>query len=133
MILSRIKWGAVAIAVLILLLIALLVTVKIQASSKALLTQQNEQLKQEKASTEAIMTTVLRATAIFSDIAQATHDDNQASNSESAGRVVIIRQAIKGDACANQPVNAAAVDQLRENRNKIRSGSSGKDTDKPAG
>lgn len=133
MALSRIKWDAVAIAVLILLVIALCVTVKLQSSSKTLLTQQNEQLKQEKTSAEAITTTVLKATALFNDIAQATHDDNQASNSESEGRVVIIRQAIKGDVCAAQPVPAAAVDQLRANRNKIRSGATGTDTGKPAG
>lgn len=133
MTLSRIKWDAVAIAVLILLVIALCVTVKLQSSSKALLTQQNEQLKQERTSAEAITTNVLRATALFNDIAQATHDDNQASNSESEGRVVIIRQAIKGDVCAAQPVPSAAVDQLRANRNKVRSGPTGADTSKPAG
>lgn len=133
MTLSRIKWDAVAITVLLLLVIALCVTVKLQSSSKALLTQQNEQLKQEKTSAEAITTNVLRATALFSDIAQATHDDNQASNSESEERVVIIRQAIKGDVCAAQPAPAAATQQLRANRNKVRSGSTGTDTSKPAG
>lgn len=133
MTLSRIKWDAVAVAVLLLLVIALCVTVKLQSSSKALLTLQNEQLKQEKTSAEAITTNVLRATALFNDIAQATHDDNQASNSDSEGRVVIIRQAIKGDPCAAQPVAAAAVEQLRANRNKIRSGATGTDTGKPAG
>lgn len=133
MTLSRIKWDAVAIAVLVLLVIALCVTVKLQSSSKALLTQQNEQLRQAKASAEAITTNVLKATALFNDIAQATHDDNQASNSESEGRVVIIRQAVKGDPCAAQPVPAAAVSQLRANRNKVRSGATGTDTGKPAG
>lgn len=133
MTLSRVKWDAVAIAALLLLVVALCVTVKLQSSSKALLTQQNEQLKQEKASAEAITTNVLKATALFNDIAQATHDDNQASNSDSEGRVVIIRQAIKGDPCAAQPVPAAAALQLRTNRNKVRSGSTGTDTGKPAG
>ncbi|MEN4977558.1 exotoxin [Erwinia billingiae] len=133
MILSRIKWDAVAIAALLLMVVALCITVKLQSSSKALLTQQNEQLKQEKTSAEAITKNVLKATALFNDIAQATHDDNQSSNSDSEGRVVIIRQAIKGDPCAAQPVPAAAADQLRANRNKIRSGATGTDTHKPAG
>lgn len=133
MTLSRIKWDAVAIAALLLLVVTLCITVKLQSSSKALLTQQNEQLKQEKTSAEAITTNVLKATALFNDIAQATHDDNQASNSDSEGRVVIIRQAIKGDPCAAQPVPAAAADQLRANRNKIRSGATGTDTHKPSG
>lgn len=133
MTLSRIKWDAVAIVVLLLLVIALCVTVKLQSSSKALLTLQNEHLKQEKTSAEAITTNVLRATALFNDIAQATHDDNQASNTESEGRVVIIRQAIKGDPCAAQPVPTAATLQLRANRNKIRSGATGTYTGKPAG
>lgn len=131
MTLSRIKWDAVAIVALILLIIALCVTVKLQSSSKALLTQQNEQLKQEKTSAEAITTNVLRATALFNDIAQATHDDNQASNSDSEGRVVIIRQAIKGDVCATQPVPAAAAKQLRQHRNEISAGSSGANSGQP--
>jgi len=133
MTLSRIKWDAVAIAVLLLLVIALCVTVKLQSSSKALLTQQNEQLKQEKTSAEAITTNVLRATALFNDIAQATHDDNQASNAESEQRVVVIREALKGDGCAVQSVPAAAVNQLRAHRDKVRSGSASTDTSKPAG
>ena len=133
MILSRIKWDAVAIAVLLLVVIALCVTVKLQSSSKALLTQQNEQLKQEKTSAEAITANILKATALFNDIAQATHDDNEASNAESDQRVVVIREAVKTDKCAVAPVPAAAVNQLRANRNKVRSGTTGTDTGKPAG
>lgn len=133
MTLSRIKWDAVAIAVLLLLVIALCVTIKLQSSSRALLTQQNEQLKQEKTSAEAITTNVLKAMALFNDIAQATHDDNQASNAESEQRVVIIREALKGDGCAVQSVPATAVNQLRAHRDKVRSGSASTDTSKPAG
>ncbi|WP_312630972.1 hypothetical protein [Pantoea piersonii] len=131
--LSRIKWDAVSIAALLLLVIALCVTVKLQSSSRALLAQQNEQLKQEKTSAEAITTNVLRATALFNDIAKATHDDNQASNAESEQRLVVIREAVKTDKCAVAPVPAAAVNQLRAHRDKVRSGSSGTDTSKPAG
>lgn len=133
MTLSRIKWDAVAIAVLLLLVIALCVTVKLQSSSRALLTQQNEQLKQEKTSAEAITTNVLRATTLFNDIAQATHDDNQASNAESEQRLVVIREAVKTDKCAVAPVPAAAVNQLRAHRDKVRSGAASTDTSKPAG
>lgn len=133
MMLSRIKWDALAIAMLILLVVVLGFTVRLQSSSKALLTQQNEQLKQEKTSAEAITTNVLKATALFNDIAQATHDDNQSSSSDSEERVVIIRQAIKGDPCAAQPVPVNATDQLRANRNKVRSGAASTDPGKPAG
>lgn len=133
MTLSRIKWGAVAIAVLLLLVIVLCITVRLQSSSKALLAQQNEQLKQEKTSAEAITTNVLKATALFNDIARVTQDDNQASNAESDQRVAAIRQANKDDKCAVQPVPAASVNQLRQHRDKIRAGSAGTDSGKPAG
>lgn len=133
MTLSRIKWDAVAIAALLLLIIALCVTVKLQSSSKALLTQQNEQLKQEKTSAEAITTNVLKATALFNDITQATHDDNQASNAESDQRLVVIREAVETDTCAVASVPTAAVNQLRANRNKVHTGSASTNTGKPAG
>lgn len=130
MILSRIKWDAVAIAVLILLVIALGFTVRLQSSSKALLTNQNEQLKQQKTSAEAITTNVLKTTSLFNDIAQATHEANQQSDAESDQRVVIIRQSVKGDACAKLPVPAVASGELRSHADKLRNSSSGANSGK---
>lgn len=133
MALSRVKWDTVVITGLLLLAMALGVTIKLQSLSKALLTQQNKQLKQEKSSAEAITTNILRATALFNDIARAIHHDNQASNAESEHRMVIIRKLVKGNTCATEPVPRDVVNQLRTHRDKIRSGSASTNTGKPAG
>ncbi len=82
---------------------------------------------------EAITGNVIAAVNLFNDIAKATHNDKQQSKAESDERVVYIRKAIKGDACAFQPVPAAAADRLREHLNKIRSSASGTDTGRTAG
>lgn len=133
MTLSRIKWGAVTISGLFLLVIALSVALKLQSLSKAVLTQRNRQLAQEKASAEMIANNVLRATVLFSDIAQATHNANQVSNAESVRRVVVIRKLVKDNSCANEPVPRPAADQLRAHRDKVRTGSASTDTGESAG
>lgn len=119
---SRIKWGAVTITALLILVMALSVTLKLQSLSKAVLIQQNRQLAQEKASAEMIANNVLRATVLFSDIAQATHNANHVSNAESERRVVVIRKLVKGNSCATEPVPRPAADQLRAHRDKVRNG-----------
>lgn len=122
MTLNRIKWGAVTITGLILLVMALIVTLRLQYLSKALLTQHYRQLAKEKASAEMIANNVLRATVLFSDIAQATHNANQVSSAESERRVVVIHKLVKGNSCANEPVPRPAADQLRAHRGKVRTG-----------
>lgn len=117
--LSRVKWGAVTITGLLLLVIALGVILRLQSLSKALLTQQNRQLAQEKVSAEMIANNVLRATVLFSDIAQATHNANHVSNAESERRVVVIRKLVKGSSCATELVPRPAADQLRAHRDKV--------------
>ncbi|WHQ73618.1 DUF2570 domain-containing protein [Pantoea sp. Lij88] len=131
--LSRVKWGAVTITGLLLLVIALGVILRLQSLSKALLTQQNRQLAQEKVSAEMIANNVLRATVLFSDIAQATHNANQVSNAESERRVVVIRKLVKGSSCATELVPRPAADQLRAHRDKVRTGSASTDTGESAG
>lgn len=113
MIFSRVKWGAVTITGLLLLVMALGVILRLQSLSKALLTQQNRQLAQEKASAEILATNVLRATALFSDIARATQGANQAGNEESERRVVVIHKLVMDNSCATEPVPRPAADQLR--------------------
>ena len=100
MTLSRVKWGAVTITGLLLLVIALSVALKLQSLSKVVITQQNRQLAQQKAAAEMLATNVLRATALFSDIARATQDANQAGDEESERRVVVIQKLVRGNSCA---------------------------------
>uniref|UniRef100_UPI00068F3AC8 DUF2570 domain-containing protein n=1 Tax=Erwinia oleae TaxID=796334 RepID=UPI00068F3AC8 len=94
---------------------------------------ETEQAKQNQKQAEAITSNVITAVTLFNDIAKTTHDKKQQNNEESETRVVYIREALKGDACAVQPVPSAAVDRLREHRNKIRSGSGSADTSRSAG
>ena len=133
MTLSRIKWGAVTITALLILVTTLSVTLKLQSLSKAVLTQQNRQLAQEKASAEMIANNVLRATVLFSDIAQATHNANQVSNTESERRVVVIHKLVKGNSCASEPVPRPAADQLRAHRGKVRTGAASTHSGESAG
>ncbi|UXO70820.1 hypothetical protein [Pantoea dispersa] len=133
MTLSRVKWGAITIAGLFLLVMALSVILRLQSLSKALLTQQNRQLAQEKASAEMLANNLLRVTVLFGDIAQAAHNANQVSNAESERRVVVIRKLVKGNSCANEHVPRPAADQLRAHRDKVRTGSASFDTGESAG
>jgi len=133
MTLSRVKWGAVTITGLFLLVIALSVALKLQSLSKALLTQQNRQLAQEKASAEILATNVLRATALFSDIARATQYANQVGNEESERRVVVIHKLVRGNSCATEPVPRPAADQLRAHRDKVRTGAASAHSGESAG
>ncbi|MEN4691149.1 hypothetical protein L2D04_19905 (plasmid) [Pantoea agglomerans] len=133
MTLSRVKWGAVTITGLLLLVIALSVALKLQSLSKVVITQQNRQLAQQKAAAEMLATNVLRATALFSDIARATQDANQAGDEESERRVVVIQKLVRGNSCATEPVPRPAADQLRAHRDKVRTGSASTDTSESAG
>ncbi|MGC1030891.1 hypothetical protein [Pantoea agglomerans] len=133
MTLSRVKWGAVTITGLLLLVIALSVALKLQSLSKVVITQQNRQLAKQKAAAEMFATNVLRATALFSDIARATQDANQAGDEESERRVVVIQKLVRGNSCATEPVPRPAADQLRAHRDKVRTGSASTDTSESAG
>jgi len=133
MIFSRVKWGAVTITGLLLLVMALGVILRLQSLSKVVITQQNRQLAQQKAAAEMLATNVLRATVLFSDIARATQDANQAGDEESERRVVVIQKLVRGNSCATEPVPRPAADQLRAHRDKVRTGSASTDTGESAG
>lgn len=122
---ARVKWGAVCIAAMLMLIIILGITLKIQSSSKAVIAEKNRQLTQERDSAQAVTNNVIKATSLFNDIAQATHEANQQSDAESDQRVVIIRQSVKDDGCAKLPVPAAASGELRAHADKLRNGSTG--------
>ena len=81
----------------------------------------------------AITENVLKTVSIINTISQANADEKAANSEQSAARVVVIREAIKSDLCAVQPVPALATDSLRAHRNKIRSGSAGTASGKPDG
>jgi len=133
MTLNRSKWHAVVTGLLVVLTTGLGVTVKLQSISNARLNRQNRQLAQEKTSAEVMTINVLKATALFNDIARAKHNDNQASNAESERRLVVIRKLVKGNSCASESVPRHAADQLRAHRDTVRSGSARAVTGKSAG
>lgn len=85
-------------------------------------------LTQAKTVTANVMTTL----SIFNTISQANADAKQRIEKQTEDRVVIIEKAIASDYCAKQPVPSAAVEQLREHANRIRSGSTGTTTSEPA-
>lgn len=95
-------------------------------SNSARAEKAEEQVKQ----TTAIANNVINAVSLFNQISQAATDEKQQNTEKSSARVAVIREAIKVDKCAAQPVPAAAANSLREHRNKIRSGSSGTSTGK---
>lgn len=128
---ARVKWGAVCIAAMLLLIIILGITVKIQSSSKAVIAEQNRHLTQERDSAQAVTNNVIKATSLFNDIAQATHEANKQSDAESDQRVVIIRQSVKDDSCAKLPVPAVATGELRAHADKLRNGAAGSNPSKP--
>lgn len=90
-----------------------------------------EQAKKDQRQAEAITGNVIKATAIFNDIAKASNDEQKQNSSQSEERVVYITKTIKDDSCAVQPVPADADNKLREHRDKIHSGSGNTDTGKP--
>lgn len=95
-------------------------------SNSARAEKAEDQVKQ----TTAIANNVINAFSLFNQISQAATDEKQQNSEKSSARVVVIREAVKDDKCAVQSVPAAAVNSLREHRNKIRKGSSGADSGK---
>lgn len=90
-----------------------------------------EHAKKDQQQAEAITGNVIKATAIFNDIAKASNDEQKQNSSQSEERVVYITKTIKDDSCAVQSVPSDAVNKLREHRDKIHSGSGNTDTGKP--
>lgn len=90
-----------------------------------------EQAKKDQQQAEAITGNVIKATALFNDIAKASNDEQKQNSSQSEERVVYITKTIKDDSCAVQSVPSDAVNKLREHRDKIHSGASNTDTGKP--
>ncbi|MBF6637891.1 hypothetical protein LLS47_21285 [Rouxiella badensis] len=88
---------------------------------------------QQKNEAEFITKSQALSVGIFNQIAGATLDVQKANVSASQDRQVIIKTVLKADACAVQPVHAAAAGSLLEHYNAIRKGSTNADTGKSAG
>lgn len=76
---------------------------------------------------EAITNNVITAMNLIRDISQATQNAKNELAQKGETRIVYIRQALKGDPCANQLVPSAAADSLREYADSLRPGPSGPD------
>ncbi|WP_051916924.1 MULTISPECIES: hypothetical protein [unclassified Serratia (in: enterobacteria)] len=75
-------------------------------------------------SQETITGNILTTINLMQDIAKATHDDKNAIALESQRAKADIKAAVTGDACADSPVPAGAVNRLRDYANSVRSGTS---------
>ncbi|MEB5973478.1 hypothetical protein MXF20_15470 [Pantoea dispersa] len=128
MILSRIKWDAVAIAVLLLVVIALCVTVKLQSSSKALLLQKNAQLTQEGATQSAVIATQSFQFNRFNTIASAAQQSATRSQADSEEREIEYRQILVTEKTCDLPVPAAVAGRLLDYANRLRASAMRKDT-----
>lgn len=76
---------------------------------------------------EAITNNVITTMNLIRDISQATLNAKNELAKKGETRIVYIRQALKGDPCANQPVPSAAADILREYAESLRSSPGGAD------
>ncbi|WP_413734354.1 hypothetical protein ACL2XP_17965 [Sodalis sp. RH21] len=116
------KWKLISVVTLVLIIAALAAAIKIQASAKALLEKDNATLISERDQAQSIFKNYQAAILLFNDIAKATQDEKEQAKRDSETRIVYIREALKGDACAAQPVPDAAIKQLRDHANKVRAG-----------
>ena len=90
-------------------------------------------LTKQKNEAEFITKSQALSVGIFNQIAGATLDVQKSNVSASQDRQVIIKTVLKTDACALQPVPAAAAGSLLEHYKAIRKGTSNADTGQPAG
>lgn len=71
---------------------------------------------------EAITNNVINTMNLIRDISQATQNAKNDLAKKGETRIAYIRQALKGDPCANQLVPSAVADSLREYADSLRSG-----------
>jgi len=88
---------------------------------------------EQKNEAEFITKSQALSVGIFNQIAGATLDVQKANVSASQDRQVIIKTVLKADACAVQPVSAAAAGSLLEHYNAIRQSTGNADTGKSVG
>ena len=67
---------------------------------------------------------VLTTMNLINKISEAAHEEKQSLAEKGETHVVYIHQALKGDACANQPVPVAASDSLQQLKDNLRTGTS---------
>ena len=125
------NWRTALAFLLVVVIAVLLLTAAHYRDAALSVEKERDTAIRQRKSAEAITTNVVAAVRLFNDIAAATQGQKQQANASSENRVVIIREAIKADKCAALPVPAAASQQLRAHRNRIRSGATGPDTGQP--
>ena len=64
---------------------------------------------------------------LINKISEAAHEEKQSLAEKGETHVVYIHQALKGDACANQPVPVAASDSLQQLKDNVRTSTSSAD------
>lgn len=125
---------AIILTAVIVLIIALLMWVAFHYYGKSVAQADSlATVVQQKNEAEFITKSQALSVGIFNQIAGATLDVQKANVSASQDRQVIIKTVLKADACALQPVPAAAAGSLLEHYNAVRKGSSNADTGKPGG
>jgi hypothetical protein len=126
--LSDIKWSAVSIAVLILIIVGLGVTVKLQAADKALLSEQNETLKQDTATQSSVIATQSFQFNRFNTIASAAQQGAINSQAGSEEREIEYRKILVTEKTCDLPVPAAVAGRLLDYANRLRASAVRKDT-----
>lgn len=126
--LSDIKWSAVSIAVLLLVIIGLAVTVKLQASDKALLTEQNKTLKQDSAVQSSVIATQSFQFNRFNTIATAAQQSATTNQASSQEKEIEYRKILVTEKTCDMAVPAAIAARLFDYANRLRASAVRKDT-----
>ncbi len=123
---------AVTVTFMILAIIGLLMWMAFHFYGKTV-TQMDaiSNLTQQKNEAEFVTQTQALSVGIFNQLAGATLNAQKANVSSSQDRQVIIQTVLKTDACALQPVPAAANSSVLQHYNAVRQGSGNANTSKP--
>lgn len=129
-----INYLRIAITIIFALIIGVLLWVAFHYYGKTI-SQQSEisAATQAKEQAEFITKSQALTTGIFNTIAEANINAKQNIESDGEAQIVYITKAIKGDACTDKHVPAAAADSLRKYADKIRANSTYATPGKPAG
>lgn len=124
---------AVTVTTVILAIIGLLMWIAFHFYGKTV-TQLDaiSNLTQQKNEAEFVTQTQALSVGIFNQIAGATLNAQKANVSASQDRQVIIQTVLKTDACALQPVPAAANSSVLQHYNEVRQGSGNANTGQPS-
>ena len=117
---AQAHWRVIAGALLLLMLV---VTAKIARSNYDRAIKAESSIESSAMVTKNIITTM----NLINKISEAAHEEKQSLAEKGETHVVYIHQALKDDACANQPVPVAAASSLFELKDNLRAGTSSAD------